>query len=63
MADGDGPPPKPRCIHEVLQRVEQGTTTKDDADYLLEVLNFAGAKIAALEMRVALLQRRLTTLH
>lgn len=55
--------PKPRCIQELLQRVEQGTTTKDDADFLLEVMGIASMKIANLEMRVALLQRRLTTLH
>lgn len=51
--------PKPRCVAEVIQRVAQGTTTKSDADYLLEVLNFAGARIGALETKVAWLQRQL----
>lgn len=62
MADDSGDQnnsPKPRCVAEVLQRVGQGTTTKDDADYLLEVLNFAGARIGALEVKVAWLQRQL----
>lgn len=51
--------PKPRCIHEVLQRIERGDTTKDDADYLIEVLNRAGTRISELEMSVAWLQRQL----
>ncbi len=56
-------PTKPHCINEVLRRIEQGETTKDDADYLLKVLDFASTKIADLEMRVALLQHQLMTLQ
>ena len=60
---GSVPSPKPRCLHEMLQRVEQGTTTKDDADYLVEVLNICSARIGALQMQVALLQRRVAPLQ
>lgn len=56
-------PPKPRCIVEVLKRVEGGATTKDDADYLYAVLDRAGLRISALEMQVVQLQRRLATVH
>ena len=57
------PSPKPHCVLDVLRRVEGGATTKDDADYLLEILNRAGERIGALEMQVVQLQRRLATVH
>ena len=60
MVNGDD---KPRCVFDVLKRVERSATTKDDADYLLEVLNRAGERIGALEMQVVQLQRRLATVH
>lgn len=63
MVNGDDKPSKPRCVLDVLRRVERGATTKDDADYLLEVLNRAGARIGALEIQVLQLQRRLATVH
>ena len=62
MADDHGDQdnnPKPRCIAEVLQRVEQGATTKADADYLLAVLNRAGERIGILELQIAMLQRQI----
>lgn len=63
MNGDDKPTPSPRCMHEVIQRVGQGTSTKDDADYLLDTLAKASARIRALERRVAMLQRRVATVH
>lgn len=62
-SDGNKQQPKSRCIMEVLDRVGRGATTKDDADYLLLVLDRAGIRISTLEIQVAQLQRRLTTVH
>jgi len=61
--NGDNKPPKPRCVQEVIQRVEHGTSTKDDADFLLDILAFASVRIRQLEQRIAMLQRRLATVH
>ena len=63
MVNGGDRPAKPRCVLDVLRRVERGATSKDDADYLLEVLNRAGAHIGTLEAQVVQLQRRLATVH
>lgn len=63
MNDDENPPRKPRCLHDVIQRAELGMTTKDDADYLLDTLTFASMRIYELERRIAMLQRRLATVH
>lgn len=50
-------------MQEVIRRVGQGISTKDDADYLLDTLTFASMRIRELERRIVMLQRRLATVH
>lgn len=44
---------------DVLHRVEKGTTTRADADYLLAIIINTNTKIATLESRLQALTSRL----
>lgn len=47
---------KPRCLQEILQRVEKGETTAADADFLRQAFARANALIEGLNERVVSLQ-------
>lgn len=54
----------PRCLHEVLARMEAGCADKADADFMRELLRNASLTIERLQYRVtALIERLNAKLH
>lgn len=58
MSDKTDAVTPPRCMVEVLHRMEYGSTTKADADFMRDALQRAGTTIDTLHQQVhALIQR------
>ena len=59
MADPTNDTPNPRCLVDILRRMEAGQTTKVDADFMHAALQRAGATIENLQQQVLALSQRL----
>ena len=60
VAEQTNTAPQPRCLVDILRRMETGSTTKADAEFMHAALQRAGATIDALQQQVLAMTQRLT---